>query len=236
MFTTEHFIWLGLCALFVALMTFISKKKSFSLKFAGYIMCGICAVSEISKIMSDMTESEKGGMFLEPTSLPFHLCSLMIFAVLFITFGKEGKAKQTVIDFMAVMGTLGSICALLIPTNGTDFTKILAYQCFVYHAGLLWFSLYLIVCGHAKLGIKALGRNMICLLSLVWAMIYVNSALSQYNTNFMYLVRPPMKNLPFLTLDFGWYVYFLHIVTLGAVIITLFHLPFIIRERKLKNK
>ena len=59
---------------------------------------------------------------------------------------------------------------------------------------------------------------MICLLSLVWAMIYVNSALSQYNTNFMYLVRPPMKNLPFLTLDYGWYVYFLHILTLTAEI------------------
>ena len=232
MFTTEHFIWLGLCAVFVAVLTYISKKNKFSLKAAGYIMCLICAVSEISKIMSDMVESKKGGMFLDPKSLPFHLCSLMIFAVLFITFGKEGKAKQTVIDFVAVMGTLGSICALLIPTNGTDFTKILAYQCFVYHAGLLWFSLYLIVGGYAKLGLKALGRNMIVLLSLVWAMIYVNSALSDYNTNFMYLVRPPMKDLPFLTLDFGWYVYFLHILSLGAIIILLFHLPFIISEKK----
>ena len=236
MFTTEHFIWIGLCIIFVTALSVIAKKSNFSLKFAGYIMCGICAVSEISKIMNDMVASgsEKGGMVLDPTSLPFHLCSMMIFAVIFITFGKDGKAKQTVIDFLAVMGTLGSICAILIPTNGTDFTKILAYQCFVYHAGLLWFSLYLIICGHAKLGLKALGRNMIVLLSIVWALIYVNSALSQYNTNFMYLVRPPMENLPFLTLDYGWYVYFLHIVSLGAVVITLFHVPFIIMERKKK--
>ena len=230
-FTTEHFIWLGLCDIFVALLTYISKKFNFSLKTAGYIMCAICAISEISKIMSDMMESENGGMFLDPKSLPFHLCSLMIFAVLFITFGKDGKAKQTIIDFVAVMGTLGSICALLIPTNGTDFTKILAYQCFVYHAGLLYFSLYLIVGGYARLG-KALGKNMLVLLSLVWAMIYINSALSQYDTNFMYLVRPPMENIPFLTLDYGWYVYFLHILSLGAAIITLFHLPFIIRDKK----
>lgn len=234
MFTQNHFVWIGLCAAFVFAMIYICKKRNISLQAAGYIMCAICAVSEISKIMSDMTESVKGGMFLKPTSLPFHLCSLMIFAVLFITFGRDGKAKQTVIDFVAVMGTLGSICAILIPTNGTDFTKILAYQCFVYHAGLLWFSLYLIVGRHAKIGARALGRNIVVLLCLVWAMIYINSWLSQYNTNFMYLVRPPMEDLPFLTLDHGWYVYFLHIVSVGAIIITLFHLPFIIKERKTK--
>ena len=114
MFTSEHFICLGICAIFFALLTYIGKKFKFSLKAAGYIMCGICAVSEISKIMSDMMESEKGGMFLDPKSLPFHICSLMIFAVLFITFGKDGKAKQTVVDFVAVMGTLGSILSHLL--------------------------------------------------------------------------------------------------------------------------
>lgn len=232
MFTTEHFIWIGLCAAFVAGMTVLSVKMKLSLKTAGYIMTAICLLSEISKIMSDMEEGIKGGMVLDPGSLPFHLCSLMLFGVLFITFGKDGKAKQAVIDFLAVMGTLGSICAILVPTNGTDFAKILAYQCFVYHAGLLWFSLYLIFSGRARLGVRSLGRNMLLLCGLVVAMLYANSILSVYGTNFMYLVRPPMKNLPFLNLKSGWYVYFLRILALGASLITLFHLPFVIWERK----
>ena len=209
MFTMEHWIWIGLCAVFITAMTYVSLKKKLSLKQAGYVMSLICAVSEISKIMGDMMASQKGGSVLDPLSLPFHLCSLMLFGVLYITFGKEGTAKQTVINFMAVMGILGSVCAILIPTNGTDFTTLLAYQCFVYHAGRLWFSLYLILSGKAKLGLRSLWTNMGVLLFLVWMMIYVNSILSEYNTNFMYLVRPPMKDLPFLTLDYGWYVYFL---------------------------
>ncbi len=235
MFTTNHFIWIGISAAFVALMLILGGKKNFSLKTAGYIMSAICIFSETSKIMSDMIESEAGGRVLDPRSLPFHLCSMMLFGVFFITFGKDGKAKQYVIDFISVMGALGSVCAILIPTNGTDFSSILSYQCFVYHAGLLWFSLYLIVSKKAKLGLKAYVRNVAVLLSLVLVMLYVNSILSVYNTNFMYLVRPPMKNLPFLNLNSGWYVYFMHVLSLGAVLISVFHLPFIVVEKKNKR-
>ena len=70
------------------------------------------------------------------------------------------------------------------------------------------------------------------LLLLVLVMLYVNSILSVYNTNFMYLVRPPMENLPFLNLNAGWYVYFMHVLSLGAVLISLFHLPFILAEKR----
>jgi uncharacterized membrane protein YwaF len=48
----------------------------------------------------------------------------------------------------------------------------------------------------------------------------------------MYLVRPPMEDLPYLNLNGGWYAYFLRLVALGMAIISLFHLPFIIGERK----
>lgn len=235
MFTNEHFIWIGLSIVFIlGLMLFCIWKKV-SLKCAGYIMTLICAFSEISKIMSDMMENSSGGMHLDPRSLPFHLCSLMLFAVLYITFGKDGVFKQKIINFLAVMGTIGSFCAILIPTNGTNFLKIGPYQCFVYHAGLLWFSLYLIISGNAKLGLNELKQNVLILLVLVLAMIYINGALSAYGTNFMYLVRPPMKNLPYLNLKYGWYVYFLHLLTLGLIIITSFHLPFIISDIKRKK-
>lgn len=232
MFSTNHFIWIGLCGIFVAGMLCFGVKKRLSLKCAGYIMTVICACSEVVKTVCGMVESPLGGMHLDPQCLPFHLCSMMLFAVLFITFGKDGKAKQAVIDFVAVMGTLGSICAILIPTDGTDFTTIAVYQGFVYHAGLLWFSLFMIVRKEAHLGLRSYGKNVGILLMLVLAMLYVNSILSVYETNFMFLVRPPMENLPVLNLNHGWYVYFLTIVAIGMAVITLFHLPFILSERK----
>lgn len=236
MFTGEHFIWIALCAAFIAVMTLVSRRENWTLRRAGGIMTAICIVSEVSKIMSDMQASPYGGMVLAPQSLPFHLCSLMIFAVAYITFGRAGRGKQVVMDFVAVMGTLGSFCALMIPTNGTDFGGIGAYQCFVYHAGLLWFSLYLLLSGHAKLGLRALARNLGILTALAFAMIYVNGALSAYGTNFMYLARPPMEGLPYLNLEGGWYAYFLRLMGLGAALVTLFHLPFAVRERRAKKQ
>lgn len=113
MFTAEHFIWLAICAAFIAVMTAVSVKKNFGLKLAGGIMVGFCIVSETGKVMSNMLESVKGGMHLDPLCLPFHLCSLMIFVVFYITFGKDGKPKQMCINFLSVMGTVGSFFALL---------------------------------------------------------------------------------------------------------------------------
>ena len=236
MFTTEHFIWIALCLAFIIFMTRFCLKKQISLKLAAQIMVVICLFSEISKIMSGMMESPNGGMFLNPQSLPFHLCSLILFGIIYITFGKDGLLKQTIIDFVAALGTLGSIAAILIPTNGTDFTSIDAYQCFVYHAGLLWFSLYLIFSGKARMDMAALGRNLTILFFLTLLMIYVNGALSSYDTNFMYVVRPPMENLPYLNLEKGWYVYFLHLLALGLTLLCLFYAPFLLYRQKNAKK
>lgn len=231
MFDRNHFIWIGICIIFVIGMLYYGKRSHLSLKAASRIMVGICAFSETSKILSEMQVSPLGGMCLSPLALPFHLCSMMLFGVLFIAFGREGKVKQAVIDFMAVMGTLGSIAAILIPTNGTDFASIFSYQCFVYHGGLLWFSLYLILHGDAKLGIRASCRNLGMLLLIVWLALCLNGALSAYGTNYMFLVRPPMENLPYLNLNRGWYIYFLRLIILGIGLISLFQIPFIIHER-----
>ncbi len=236
MFSTEHFLWLGLSAAFIVLLTVIARVFRFKLKQAGYLITGICVLSETSKILSDMVDSPGGGMHLDPQSLPFHLCSLMLFALFFITFAKESRVRGLVINFVAVMGTLGSLLALLIPTNGTDFTSISPYQGFLYHAALMWFSMFLIAAGEAKLGLRSLFEDTGILLALAFLTLYVNGAFSVYETNFFFLSRPPLEGLPYLNLNHGWYAYFLRIVLLGAVLITLFHLPFIIRERRRKGE
>ena len=236
MFTLEHIIWIVLCIIFIIAMMMIAKYKNMNLKKAGLVMSIIALISEISKILSNMEESMEGGMHLEPGSLPFHLCSLMIFAVIYITFAKENKFKKLLINFTSVMGVLGSFCAIMIPTNGTSFTSVLAYQCFVYHAGLLWFSLYLIVSKNATFSFKIMLQNMVILLILVIFNLYVNSALSVYDVNFMYLTRPPMENLPILNLDNGWYAYLLSLLLVGLLLTTIFQLPFVLIILNRKNK
>ena len=232
MFTLKHFIWLGICLIFIVGMIILAKKFKFSLKNSSLIMSIICIVSEVSKMMSDMQDNVAGGMSLDPRSLPFHLCSLMIFVVFYIFLAPDSKFKQTLINFLAAIGTIGSFMALIIPTNGVEFNEIGPYQCFVYHAGLMWFSIYLIISKNAKLDLKAYVTNISILSFLAFMMIYVNGALSAYGTNFFYVVRPPMDNLPILNLNHGWYVYFVTLLLVGITLMTLFHLPFIIKNRK----
>ena len=236
MFTLEHIIWIVLCIIFIIAMMMIAKYKNMNLKKAGLVMSIIALISEISKILSNMEESVKGGMHLDPGALPFHLCSLMIFVVIYITFAKENKFKKLLINFTSVMGVLGSFCAIMIPTNGTSFTSVLAYQCFVYHAGLLWFSLYLIVSKNATFSFKIMLQNIVMLLILVIFNLYVNSALSVYDVNFMYLTRLPMENLPILNLDNGWYMYLLSLLLVGLLLTTIFQLPFVLININRKNK
>ena len=82
----------------------------------------------------------------------------------------------------------------------------------------------------------ALGRNLTILFFLTLLMIYVNGALSSYDTNFMYVVRPPMEKLPYLNLEKGWYVYFLHLLALGLTLLCLFYAPFLLYRQKNAKK
>lgn len=232
MFTTKHFIWIGICILFILIMNHYAKKEDFTLQNACYFFIFICLLSETTKMMSDMIPSTHGGMHLNPQSLPFHICSILLFIAAYITFGKDGPLKQKMINFFAVVGTCGGIAAILIPTYGVEFNVANVYQCFMYHATLTWFSLYLIRFKHANLGMQAFKNNLVVLFALLVFNLYMNSILAVYDTNFMFIVRPPLEGLPFLNLNHGYYIYLFRVIMLGVIGLSLFHLPFIVKERK----
>lgn len=233
MFTANHFIFLGVSAVTVIVGVILSVKKKLSFKAAAYIMLGICIASEGIKTVCNIIPSEaEDGYILSPNALPFHLCSLLMFVCVYFAFAGESKLKETLKSFFVPCAIAGGIMALLIPTNGVKFTNPEAYQCFFYHAGIVWFAFYLIFTKQVDLSAKSYVRNLIMLGGLALASIYINSILSAYGTNYLYTSRPPMENLPVLNLDHGWFVYFLTLAGLGAAMLTAVHLPFMVRERK----
>jgi hypothetical protein len=159
----------------------------------------------------------------------------LIFAYFYFPFAKNDKIKTYSLGLVVPIGLIGATLAIIMATSGTDFTTIDAYQCFVYHAGMVWFSIYLISSKEVELGKKVWLRNIISLFAMSIVMIWVNGVLQEYNTNFWFVVRPPRENLPILNLNNGWYVYFLTILCLGFLLISLVHLPFMIKERKTPN-
>lgn len=232
MFTLNHFIWLGLCGLAIILGLTAAEKKHIDSKTAGMAMLVICGLSESCKMMTHMLPSPEGGCALDPNALPFHLCSMQIFIVLYITLAKPSPTRDKVISFSVPAALLGGIMAMLIPTDGVDFLDPLAYQCFVYHAGLVWLALYFLRTRQVDMGCRAYVRNLLILLCLAAIAIYINGAFYAYSTNFFFLTRPPLEGLPYLNLNSGWYVYLLRLVALAVALMTAVHLPFIIAERR----
>ncbi len=231
MFTTEHFIWIGICAAFIGMLTFLSVRFRFSFRTAAWIMAAISLASETAKILSHMEPATGGGMVLEATSLPLHLCSLLIFAFFYLPFAREGRLKTWVLSLTVPVGLIGALLAILMATSGTNFAKPYAYQCFLYHAGMTWFAIYLIRTKQVELGKKAWLRNLLSLFCMVVIMLWVNSALQVYDTNFWYVVRPPMDGLPIINLDHGWYAYFASLLVIGFLAVTAVHLPFLLRKK-----
>ena len=238
MFSANHLIWLGICAVFIAVMLIASIKYKFSFKVSTAIICFIIGASEVAKIMYSMQPAKGSGMVISAGALPFHLCSILIFVFAYLMFGKEGNLKETLKSFVVPAGILGGLLAILIPTSGTGFNQIQTYQCFIYHAAILWYAAYLIATKQANLGFKAYLKNLAILAVLAVFNIWVNGALQAYDTNFMFLVRPPVEGLPIINLNNGWYAYFFTLITIAIVLIGLVQLPSIIKEiqNNRKNK
>lgn len=232
MFSTNHFIWMGICAVMIGLLLFLSLKFRFSQKKASQVMALIAAASELCKIFTHIEEAPGGGSVLEPTSLPLHLCSILIFLIFFCAFSKHHNQVNKVASLCAPVALWGGTLAILMATSGVSFVKPYAYQCFLYHAGLLWWALHLMLTKQVDLGLQAYLRNLKVLGGMLFVMIWVNSALSVYDTNFWYVVRPPAEGLPLLNLNNGWLCYFLTLVGIGLFALTITHLPAILKERK----
>lgn len=236
MFTLNHFIWLGITIIIVVGMFLLIKYCKLSYETVLTIMCIVCAISELVKIFNNMELGYKDGRFLDPGSLPFHLCSIQIFFFFALKFFvKKESTKEKLLGFMFPTGIAGGVCALLIPTCGVAFNKVQPYQYFIFHAFIVFFAIYIIKEKIVTITLKTYLYNLAFLAVFVLFDLWINSILSYANTNFMYLSRPPMDNLPILNLKHGWYVYFAHLVCVGTILFSLIHLPFILIERKMKR-
>lgn len=236
MFTTNHLIWLALCAILIAVSTVLSVRSRLSSRIASVIFAVICCLSEITKDMVGMVPSEFGGYILKQTAIPMHLCSLVVFAVLLIVFTKKQRTRERLISAVTVIGTVAPVLAMLIPTEGVSFGAVITYQYFLYHAALMWYALHHMLTGQAELGKRAYIRNLGYLTLVIVLMLYINSALSAYGVNYFFLRKPPMDGLPILNLDHGWYRYFAILLVIGYGAMTLVHAPFLIREKRCGKK
>ena len=235
MFTLNHFIWLGISILIIVTMLMLQKYKNLSFNTILTIMFVVAVTSELIKTASNMVEIYEGGRILDPGDLPLHLCSIQIFFLFALKFCiKKEETKEKLLGFMIPTMLLGGFIALFVPTVGVRFNKLQVYQFFGFHAMIVFFGIYLLKNKFVSFTWKTYGRNMGYLGIMTMVVTWLNSILSgaYEQVNFMYLVRPPMENLPVLNLNNGWYVYFITLVSIACVIISIFHFIMIKLNKK----
>ena len=236
MFTTSHFIWLGAIAVLIAIALIALKKLNISHRAVGKAVMILLIILKIFHLSLSMKESQFGGYVLNQTQLSFHLCSIMIYTVIFTNIIKNEKVIATLKSFMVPCLFIGAAMALLIPTEGSDPTVPRVWQYMLIHGVLVFYGIYLAAVEKVDLSFKTYLNNLKLLLGVTLVAFLMNSVLEQYKTNFLFLRVPPMDNLPLLNLNNGWYVYFLTLAAVACILVLLVQLPFMILSARNKKR
>ena len=236
MFTANHFIWLGAIALLIAVAFIVINKLKLSNQGVGKGVMMLLIVLKLFHVALSMKESEFGGYVLKQTQLSFHLCSIMIYTIIFVNIIKNEKVVKVLKSFMVPCLFIGALMALLIPTEGADFTVPRVWQYMLIHGVLVFYGIYLAVVERVDLSFKAYFNNLKLLICVTAVAFMMNSVLEQYKTNFLFLRVPPMDNLPLLNLNNGWYVYFVTLAIIACVLMLLVQLPFMALNKRKDKK
>ena len=226
MFTANHFVWLGALGVLIALALMAAKKLKVTDRAVGRAVMILLIVLKIFHLSLSMKESPFGGYAINQTQLSFHLCSIMIYTVIFTNMIKNKKVVDTLKSFMVPCLFIGAAMALLIPTEGTDPAVPRVWQYMLIHGVLVFYGIYLAAVEKVDLSFRAYFNNLKLLLSVTLLAFLMNSVLEPYKTNFLFLRVPPMDNLPLLNLNHGWYVYFLTLTAVACTLMLLVQLPF----------
>ncbi len=232
MFTVNHFIWLGVIALLIAVALVTLKKTNTSNGAVGKGVMMLLIVLKLFHVALSMKESEHGGYIINQTQLSFHLCSIMIYTIIFVNVIKNEKVIKVLKSFMVPCLFIGALMALLIPTEGVDFATPRVWQYMLIHGVLVFYGIYLAAVERVDLSFKAYFNNLKLLVCITAVAFLMNSVLEQYKTNFLFLRVPPMDNLPLLNLNNGWYVYFITVVIIACVLMLLVQLPFMLLNKR----
>ena len=235
MFTSVHFIWLLVIAAAIGALLVLAHKSKLPAARVQRVTAVVLVALKLLHLSLSMKESVHGGLVIDQTQLSFHLCSIMIYAVILSSFVKNARLLARLKSFMVPCLMIGALMALLIPTEGVDPAVPRVWQYMLIHGALVFYGLYLALIEKVDLSFRAYGNNLLLMSGVMMVAFLMNSVLEQYGTNFLFLRIPPMENLPILNLDNGWYVYFISLVAVACILMLLVHLPFIL-ARACKGK
>ena len=227
LFGTAHIIQIIISIILIVVLSILAKKIEF--KKCCKILLVVGVISEFIKIFYYIIANEdKLGGYLPKTDLPFHLCSIQIIFILIVNIVSNEKIRRFILSFMLPSCLIGGIAAILIATDSARNSPIITMQYYLYHIAIVVFAIKIFINGEFKLQISDYFNCLKMLLIKMFFAIYINSMLytpemingTQSEVNFMYVVSPPQKGLPFLNENHGWLVYICHYASLILISVT----------------
>ncbi len=259
MFSTQHFIWLAICLVLIALSLFFLFKYKPSLKNFLSVNCVICVLALLTTIFSTIkiVPSADGTFFVPylPTQyLPIHLCDIQIIFMFIVRFAEDGKLKDRLLGFMYPTTIIGAAFALALPSIfstsiGVEqaFTAPLSYEFFIYHSMLIVTGIYIYACKKDTFNPSYYFSTQAILLSLSVISLYANSMFGtaiykngelqsvEYVTNFFFTYKTPIGLM--LTQKWQWIIYLLILIALAFSTIALAYIPVFVKYfKERKNK
>ena len=247
MFSWQHIVWLGICALMVAAMVAAAARKKPTLQQILTSACVISFLSELAKMISviDLVPSSGGELllpYLPMNHMPLHFCSIQILFIFYTRFTKNVQRRDAFLSFMYPTALCGAILTLAMPsifqtsiTPDQAFTSLLSYQFFVFHSMLIALSILIVRSGEVEFSRKTMIRTMLIMIALGILSIYLNSLLAsptyddgklvsvEFMTNFFFTTQNPLGIR--LTAIWQWWLYLIIIAVLACLAVFLCYVP-----------
>ncbi|MBQ1567834.1 MAG: YwaF family protein [Erysipelotrichaceae bacterium] len=255
MFSVQHFIWLGICAIMFASAIALYKKKKPSLDRVLDICLIICAWSEITKVLSvlEMVPSANGTImrpYLPLNHLPLHMCSIDIILIYWARHTSSTQTREKLLAYLYPTCLYGSLLALAMPSIFTTsisvdqaFTHPMAYQFFIYHTMIGSLSAFIVMSKEIEWKKSHYFDAIKYLFFMSFISLYVNSIFASptyvdgklvsvdFWPNFFFTYNNPL-NIPMTKMS-HWYIYMVIIAVLAIVLTWLCFYP-LIRKKKEK--
>ncbi len=223
-FDTCHIIWLiAFVCVTVGVSILYKKSNERNRKIIRFVVAGLIVLDELAK----MTMLLVTGLWTV-NYLPFHLCTINIFLIVFHTF----KSTKTLDNFLYAACIPAAIAALLFPTwTELPPANMMHIHSFSVHILLALYPIMLTVGGDIHPHARHIWKCIALLLALAVPVYFINISL---DTNYMFLIEAEAGN-PLLIFEKYLGNHLLGYPIIFAVVLLVMYLPPHLK-RKIKSK
>lgn len=188
MFTPLHFIFAALMAAIVIVGIIVVKRlPERKIKLVFTIVWAVITAAEAAKLIWECFGREFS--FELSGSLPFYPCSIWMYAMPFIIWGK-GRVRDAACGYVCTMGLVGGLINFFYPATilySYSCISFPGFQTFFYHGAMVFTMFVLVLSGYHKI---SFAKNVLdCFLASIPALImsvFSNTANILLGTDYMF--------------------------------------------------